>query len=56
MYIDERADLAPGGARQAEDLGDGREPSASQPLGRLIAVSGSQATMQFAAEQSPVGG
>jgi len=55
MFIDDRADSTAGGARHAEDLGEAREPSASQPLGRLIAVSGSQATMQFAADQSPVG-
>ena len=51
MDSDERVDLVPGDARDGASSG-GQPWLAAEPLGHLIAVGGSQASMQFAAGPS----
>ncbi|MGD0023945.1 MAG: DUF87 domain-containing protein [Xanthobacteraceae bacterium] len=55
MDIDDRVDLVPGSERNLADFGDKPSLPAAEPLGRLVAVSGSQATVQFTTEQSSPG-
>src|ERR1700721_585531 len=51
IQVDEQLGLAPGDSDGPAGLGNGAVP----PLGRLIAVSGSQVTVQFASALSPDG-
>jgi DNA helicase HerA-like ATPase len=53
--IDDRVDLVPGNEQHLADLGNKPSLSAAEPVGRVVAVSGSQATVQFATGQASPG-
>ena len=52
MDIDDRVDLVPGSERHLVELGNEPTLPAAEPLGRLVAVSGSQVTVRFATDQA----
>ncbi|MGA3308520.1 MAG: DUF87 domain-containing protein [Xanthobacteraceae bacterium] len=55
MDIDDRVNLVPGHDRHFADVGNKASPTAAEPLGRLVAISGSQVTVQFTSDLSSPG-